>query len=139
MWKVACVCNPEINLVCCLSIIVYIRPWLINCLLAQTWPSGKKKVPTQILFSSKTQESSWLWSYGSWIYNFLCNQCLSPLKSWVQALFMARSTWCNSNQVYQWLAIGRWFSPVSSTNKTDRHNITEILLKVVLNTINQKT
>ena len=25
--------------------------------------------------------------------------------------------------------------PVSSTNKTDRHDITEILLKVVLNTI----
>jgi hypothetical protein len=33
-----------------------------------------------------------------------------------------------------------WFSPgppVSSTNKTDRHNITEILLKVALNTIKQ--
>jgi hypothetical protein len=33
---------------------------------------------------------------------------------------------------------GRWFSPdtlVSSTNKTDRHDITEILLKVALNTI----
>ena len=32
----------------------------------------------------------------------------------------------------------RWFSPgipVSSTNKTDRHDITEILLKVVLNLI----
>jgi len=28
-----------------------------------------------------------------------------------------------------------WFSPVSSTNKTDRHEITEILLKVALNTI----
>jgi hypothetical protein len=27
------------------------------------------------------------------------------------------------------------FSPVSSTNKTDHHNITEILLKVALNTI----
>jgi hypothetical protein len=27
------------------------------------------------------------------------------------------------------------FSPISSTNKTDRHDITEILLKVVLNTI----
>jgi hypothetical protein len=27
--------------------------------------------------------------------------------------------------------------PVSSTNKTDRHDIAEILLKVVLNTINQ--
>ena len=30
---------------------------------------------------------------------------------------------------------GRWFSPVSSTSKTDRHDIAEILLKVVLNTI----
>jgi hypothetical protein len=27
------------------------------------------------------------------------------------------------------------FSPVSSTNKTDRHDITEILLKVALNAI----
>jgi len=33
--------------------------------------------------------------------------------------------------------VGRFFSatPVSSTNKTDRHDITEILLKVALNTI----
>ena len=33
---------------------------------------------------------------------------------------------------------GLWFSPgtlVSSTNKTDHHDITEILLKVELNTI----
>jgi hypothetical protein len=29
-------------------------------------------------------------------------------------------------------------TPVSSTNKTDRHDITEILLKVTLNTINNK-
>jgi len=28
----------------------------------------------------------WSWSYGSWIYNYLCNQCLSPLKLWVQIL-----------------------------------------------------
>ena len=37
---------------------------------------------------------------------------------------------------------GRWFSPgtpVSSTNKSDRYDITEILLKVALNTINQST
>ena len=25
----------------------------------------------------------WSWSYGSWIYNYLCNQYLSPLKLWV--------------------------------------------------------
>jgi hypothetical protein len=33
---------------------------------------------------------------------------------------------------------GWWFSPgtlVSSTNKSDRHNITEILLKVALKTL----
>ena len=47
------------------------------------------------------------------------------------------------DKVCQWLATGRWFSPgppVSSTNKTERHDIIEILLlKVALNTINQKT
>ena len=44
------------------------------------------------------------------------------------------------NTICQWLATGRWFSPgppFSSTNKTDRHDITEILLKVALNTIKQ--
>jgi hypothetical protein len=44
------------------------------------------------------------------------------------------------DNVCQCLSTGRWFSPglpVSSTNKTDHHDITEILLKVVLNTIKQ--
>jgi hypothetical protein len=41
------------------------------------------------------------------------------------------------DKVYQLLATGRWFSPgtpVSSTNKTDRQDITEILSKVELDT-----
>jgi hypothetical protein len=33
------------------------------------------------------------------------------------------------------IVAGQLFSPVSSTNKTDRHDITEILLKVALDTI----
>jgi hypothetical protein len=40
-----------------------------------------------------------------------------------------------SDKVYQLLAQGRWFSPgtpASSTTKTDRHDIAEILLKVAL-------
>jgi len=44
------------------------------------------------------------------------------------------------DKVCQWLATGRWCSPgtaVSSTNKTDRHDISEILLKVALSTIKQ--
>jgi hypothetical protein len=37
------------------------------------------------------------WSYGSWIYNYLCNMCPSPLKLWVWAPFMAR---CSRSQEY---------------------------------------
>jgi hypothetical protein len=40
-----------------------------------------------------------------------------------------------SDKVYQLLAQGRWFSPgtpASSTTKTGRHDIAEILLKVAL-------
>jgi hypothetical protein len=45
-----------------------------------------------------------------------------------------------SDKVYQLLAHGRWFSPgtsASSSTKTCRHDIAEILLKVALNTKNQ--
>jgi hypothetical protein len=56
---------------------------------------------------------------------------------WVWISFIARcTTLCD--KVCQWLDACQWFSPdppVSSTNKTDRHDITEILLKVALNTI----
>jgi hypothetical protein len=43
-------------------------------------------------------------------------------------------------KVYQLLAHGQWFSPgipASSTTKTGRHDIAEILLKVALNSKNQ--
>jgi hypothetical protein len=76
-------------------------------------------------------ESSWSWSVGSWIYNYLCTQCPPSLTLWV-----LDTTLCY--KVCQWLVPDQWFSPgssVSSTNKTDGHDITEILLKVALNTI----
>jgi hypothetical protein len=44
-----------------------------------------------------------------------------------------------SDKVYQLLTHGRWFSlgtPASSTTKTGRHDIAEILLKVALKTKN---
>ena len=46
-----------------------------------------------------------------------------------------------SNEDYQLLAHGRWFSPgtpASSTTKTGRHDINEILLKMVLSTNNHQ-
>jgi hypothetical protein len=74
--------------------------------------------------------------YGnsSWIYKLpICNTCLSPLMLWIRILLrrgVPNTTLCY--KVCQWLATGRWFSlgtPVSSTNKTDHHDITEILWK----------
>jgi len=82
---------------------------------------------------------SWSWSYGSWIYNYLCNQCLSSLMLWVRISIRERCTTLY-DKVGQWLATGQRFSPgtpVSSTNKTGCHDITEILLEMALNTIKQ--
>jgi hypothetical protein len=48
------------------------------------------------------------------------------------------STHSASDKVYQLLAHGRWFSPgtpTSSTTKTGRHDIAEILLVKKLNTL----
>jgi hypothetical protein len=50
------------------------------------------------------------------------------------------STRSASDKVYQLRAYGRWFSsgiPASSTTKTGRQDIAEILLKVALNTKHQ--
>jgi hypothetical protein len=64
---------------------------------------------------------SWSWSYGSWIYNYLCNDCLSPIT--LRVLTPLRrgvldTTLCDKD--CQWLATGRWFSLISSTNKTEK-------------------
>jgi hypothetical protein len=57
---------------------------------------------------------------------------------WVRLSLRARCATSCDKVCDRWLAAGQWFSPgspVSSTIKTDRHDITEILLKVALNTI----
>jgi hypothetical protein len=63
---------------------------------------------------------------------------LSPIRRGFAPDFVNYKTWCPrlaaaSDNVYQLLAHGRWFSqgtPASSTTKTGRHDIAEILLKV---------
>jgi len=70
---------------------------------------------------------------------YLWNQCLSVLTLWVRIPLRREvldTTLCG--KVCLWLAECRWFypgTPVSSTNKTDRHDIIELLLKMTLNTI----
>ena len=71
--------------------------------------------------------------YGSWIYNYICNRCQSP-QTWVRIpprRNILDTTLCD--KVCQWLVVVLWFSqgtPVSSTKKIDRHDITEILKEV---------
>jgi hypothetical protein len=62
--------------------------------------------------------------------------------TWVRARLCKLQKGCSrladaSDTVYQLLAHGRWFTPASSTTKTGRHDIAEILLKVAINTKNQ--
>jgi hypothetical protein len=109
------------------------------CFVCQLSLPVNAKKHINIMNNSKLTGTSWPWSYGSWLYSYLCNPCLLPLMLRVRIAIRARCTpLCD--KVCQWLATGRWFSqgpPVSSTNKTDCHDITEILLKVALNTIKQ--
>ena len=70
---------------------------------------------------------------------------LSPIRRGFAHGFVNYKKGCSrlaaaSDKVYQLLAHGRWFSlgtPASSTTKTGRHDIAEILLKVALNVKNQ--
>ena len=73
-------------------------------------------------------------------YSTLIPIIFHGLALWAWTPFKAMCTKYNTlcDKVCQWLATGRWFSPgtpASSSDKTDRHHITEIFLKVVLNTI----
>jgi hypothetical protein len=46
----------------------------------------------------------------SWIYNYLCNQCLSPLMLWVRIQLRQVVLYTTLCDVCQWLVTGRWFS-----------------------------
>jgi hypothetical protein len=100
------------------------------------WPP--QKVSSLLLFNTYLV----MWKYNC--EPLWCNQCLSPPKLWVRIPLMSTctryklTTLCD--KVWHWLVAGQGFSPgtpVSSTNETDGQNITEILLKGALNTIDQ--
>jgi hypothetical protein len=72
---------------------------------------------------------------------------LSPIRLGFAPDFVNNKKGCTrltaaSDKVYQLLAHGWWFSPgtpASSTTKTGRHDVAEILLKVALNTKNHQS
>ena len=86
-----------------------------------------------LLFTTNTpiERPEGPWSYGSRIYNYPVNQCLSPLMSWVRISIRARCRTLHvCDTVCQWFTTSRRLTPgtpESSTNKTDLQDITEIL------------
>ena len=94
-----------------------------------------------LIFISKYQGPSWSWSYGSWIYNYIymssvpftTNVVTSNPTQAIQHYVIKFVS--DLQQVSGFLRVLKIFS----INKTDRQDITEILLKVALNTINQTT
>ena len=74
--------------------------------------------------------------YGSWIDKYLCNQSLSPLKLRVRIALVMRCTCHHFMFVSELRQIGRFLRVLRfPSNKTDRHDMTEILLKVALTII----
>jgi hypothetical protein len=80
-----------------------------------------------------------VWNMAVAVQSFKYWNILTPLTLRVRTPLrrgVFDTTLCD--KVCQWHAAGRWFSPgtpVSSTNKTNGHDKTDILLKVALNTI----
>ena len=79
---------------------------------------------------------------AQWLVCVVRSNDLSPIRRGFAPSFVNYKNGCTrlavkSDNVYQLLAKGRWFSPgtpASSTTKYGRHDITEILLKVAINT-----
>ena len=88
------------------------------------------------LFSGGARVAQWVW-----LLDLTAHTSLSPIQRGFAPSFVNYKKGCTrlaakSDKVYQLLAQGWWFSPgtpTSSTTKTGRHDIAEILLKVALN------
>ena len=95
------------------SVFIYI----VSINLLEKKPKSISKI---LNWTQNSVTQSWTWSYGSWIYNYICNQFLSPLNLWVRIPLrrgVLDTTLCD--EICQWLAAGRLFSlgtRVSSTN-----------------------
>jgi phage gp36-like protein len=72
----------------------YNQPLSGNCNISTVTIGDKTLIclPNRYVYYILLKGPSWPWSYGSWICNYLCNQCLSPLILWVRILIRVR---CN--------------------------------------------
>jgi hypothetical protein len=81
---------------------------------------------------------SWSWSYDGWIYNYLCNQCLSPLTLcspyWTIQLWLRLGLgfWRHFQQYFSYIVTvsfigGENHRPAASHWQTLSHNVMQFL------------
>jgi hypothetical protein len=138
---------------CVVLLRVYVLSFVLWCFERTWWRLFQKHVmcSKKVLFMSHSvKESFILWHIGTlviitegrrcrpgrdrMVVGFTTTCTLVPITTKVVSLNPVHGE-VYSIQVCQWLATGRWFSAgtsISSTIKTDRHDITEILMKVTL-------
>ena len=85
-WPLCCLFFFDIQFLITFKLFLYIY---VNQISTQFFNQYKmySNVSVFILYRERL-----CWSYESWIYNYLCNQCLSPLKLRVWTLLMVRCT-----------------------------------------------
>jgi hypothetical protein len=113
---------------------------IANTIVVQIMPHVAKYVRRQILLAIATVIN--LGEMILWLF-------WKPTSDQLYLVFISVIAWGITDSIwklkifgkaYQLFAHGRWFSPgtpASSTTKTGRYDIAEILLKVALSTINQ--
>jgi hypothetical protein len=75
----------------CLSFRIRVRQKVCIYIVSINLLEKKTKSIFKILnWAQKCQ--SWTWSYGSWIYNYLCNQFLSQLNWWKKPEYSEKTT-----------------------------------------------
>ena len=118
-----------------LSLLIQIRR--VRRLLSTPFSNNLISVHYACLYTSILLGPSSPWSYGSCIYIYLWNQCLSPLMLKVRIPLrrgLLDTTLCD--KVCQWLATGRWFlrvfwSPPPIKSGVKYHNPPSIRLVVL--------
>jgi hypothetical protein len=119
------------------EILKWNHPWTIPAKVGLIWCSGFRGEDSNVIFYQNIAQKPFVYRRRQ-THNILWQQYFFYFHIKSLYTYFARVQiplrWCVLNTTLCDKAC-KWFSPVYSTNKTDCHDITKILLKVALSTI----